>query len=247
VVGVSIWTVKIDNRNGRGGNPQRIPVELAFQFGKYEGDCARGACGRRNDAHRGCSGAAKIAVRLIKDLLIVCIGVDRSHEATIDLYLSWTTFAAGARQLVVQEHSKQRDEPWVILVFVHSHHNGEIFAFGRRRNNDLLRSAFGDVVFSSKNCFPLLVHAVFLDREEAGALDDNIDSVVAPSSLDRSVSLKTLIGLPSMISACCRLDRAVELAVVRIVLQQVSHRLEIADIIERHDFECLRIVIPDCL
>ncbi len=136
----------------------------------------------------------------------------------------------------------------VILVIVHAHDDGEVLAFGRRGDDDLLSAAPGDVVLGALHYLALLVDAVLLDGEQAGGFHDDVHAQIAPGDLARIGFLEGLDFLAvNHQRAIHNLNRAVEAAIVAVVLQQVRHRLQVADVVERDDFQGLRMVIANGL
>ena len=74
--------------------------------------------------------------------------------------------------------------------------------------------------------------------EEAGRLDRDVDAELAPRQL-RRIALGDELDLvvADADEAVARLDRQVERAEHRVVLQQVRHRLRVADVVRRDDLE----------
>ncbi len=136
----------------------------------------------------------------------------------------------------------------IILVFVDAQHDGQVFAFGRSRNDDFLGATGGDVIDCAFDGLALLVHAVFLDGEQTGRLDHDVDAQVLPRDGGRIGLLEDLdflaIDQQAIIS---NFDGAVEATIVRVVFEQVSHGLRIADVVEGDHFQFIWIQIADGL
>ena len=134
----------------------------------------------------------------------------------------------------------------IILVFVDAQHDGQVFAFRRGGNNDFLGAAFGDVIDRAFDGLAFLVHAVFLDREQAGGLDDDIHAQVTPR--DRG-GIGLFEGLDLLAvndeSIISNFNFSIEATIVRVVLEQVGHGLHVADVVERDHFEFIWILIAD--
>ena len=89
----------------------------------------------------------------------------------------------GGRRKAVRGAGSVRNDMvlgWIVLVFVDAQHDGQILAFGGSRNDDLLGAARGDVIDCTLDGLALLVDAVFLDGEQTGRLDDDVDAQVFP-------------------------------------------------------------------
>ncbi len=56
----------------------------------------------------------------------------------------------------------------IVLVFVDAQHDGQVFAFRRSGNDDLLGAAGSDVVDCTLDGLALFIDAVFLDGEQTG-------------------------------------------------------------------------------
>ena len=126
----------------------------------------------------------------------------------------------------------------IVLVFVDAQHDGQVFAFGGGGNDDLLGATGGDVIDCTLDGLALLVDAVFLDGEQTGRLDHDVHAQVFPRDGGRigfledfdflAIDQQTIVG---------NFDGAIEAAIGRIVLEQVRHRLHVADIVEGNHFQ----------
>ena len=134
----------------------------------------------------------------------------------------------------------------IVLVFVDAQHNGQIFAFGRSRNDDFLRAAGSDVIDCAFDSLTLLVDTVFLDGEQTGRFNDDVNAEVTPFDGGGVGFLENLdllaIDDETVIS---NFHCAVEATISRIVFQQVRHGLRITNVVERDHFQFIRIHIAN--
>ncbi len=132
----------------------------------------------------------------------------------------------------------------VVLVIVDAQHNRQVFAFGRSRDDDFPGPALADVVDRALDHLALLVDAIFLDGEDAGAFDHDLDAQAAPRDVGRVGFLERLDLLPvDNQGILCHLNLAIETAIVRVVLEQVGHGWQVTNIVECNHFQLLRVVI----
>ena len=178
-------------------------------------------------------------MRQVQDLLVVCVGVDGGHEAALDRVLVMHDFrrrrqtvrgAGGIRNNVVLLR--------VILVLVDAQHDGQVFAFRRSGDDDFLGATAGDVIDCALDGLALLVDAVFLDGEQAGGLRSRYPPPGPPMGSQRIGLFESLdlLAIDDQ-TVIVYFDRAIEAAIVRIVLEQVRHGLHVADVVERNDFQ----------
>jgi hypothetical protein len=130
---------------------------------------------------------------------------------------------------------------WVVGVVVHTQDDRHVGIRGRRGDDDLLRSRV-----------EVLLRAVAF-REEPRRLDRDVDSEVAPRQL-AGLSLGKHLELvaPGCDLSVRGLDTVREPPVVRVVLEQMRHRLRVAEVVDRDDVElaaalekCAEEVAPD--
>jgi hypothetical protein len=166
-------------------------------------------------------------VRAIDELLVAGVGVHGLHEALLD-----------AERVV--EHLHDRHEAVrgaarvgddllgreVEVLVVDAVHERRVGAVARGRHDDE-RGATLEVVGGG----------VALG-EDAGRLDDDVDAEVAPRELLRIAHLQHLeLVTVDRDAARGGLDGLAERAHHRVVLQQVRHRLERAEVVHRHDVD----------
>src|SRR5262249_50063277 len=114
----------------------------------------------------------------------------------------------------------------VVLAVVDAEHDSEIGVSRGGGDDDLARAGL-----------QMLLGAVAL-REEAGRLDDDVDSEVAQGKIG-GIALGEKLDLVSAYGngAVPELDGNLERAEYRVVLQKMGHRLRVAEIVRRNDLE----------
>ena len=112
----------------------------------------------------------------------------------------------------------------VVAVVVDADHDREVGVGGGRRDDDLLRAGI-----------EVLLRAVAA-REEPGRLEDDVDPELAPRQR-RRVALREHLHLlaAGIDDAVAERDLARERAERRVVLQEMSHRGGITEVVERDD------------
>jgi hypothetical protein len=124
----------------------------------------------------------------------------------------------------------------VVLLVVHAHHHGDVFVLSGGRDHDLL-GAGGQVAARL-----LLVH------EQARGLDHDIDAEVLPRQLGRALRADDLdvlvvddehVGLGLVGRRLLGTDAALELALNRVVLEEVREVVGGHDVADRHHVEIL--------
>jgi hypothetical protein len=143
-------------------------------------------------------------------------------------HASFRTFATGPRQLVVG-------------VLVHAEHEGHVGIGRRRGDDDLLRARV-----------QVELRLVAL-REEPGRLEGDVDAEILP----RKVGRVALVQEPHLVAVhddrvLARLDVHAERPEHRVVLEEVRHRLRVAQVVHRDDLDvgsarahCAEEVPPD--
>ena len=218
---------EIDDRAGRDGRAHRHPVDLALQLGHDDADRA-GRSGRgRDEVERGGAGAAEVRVRAVLQHLILRVRVDRRHEAALDPVRLVEDLRD--RRDAVRRARRVRDDVVllrVVLAVVDAEHDGEVRVGRGRGDDDLARAGL-----------KVLLGAVAL-REEAGRLDDDVDAEVAPRKV-RGIALGEELDLVSADRdrAVAELDGDGELPEHGVVLEEMGHRLRVAEIVRRDDLE----------
>jgi hypothetical protein len=190
-------------------------------------DRTRGAGRGRDQVDRGRVRAPQILVREVEDLLIVRVRMDRRHEAVLDPpalveHLRHRRDAVGRARGVRDD----RMLGGVIVTVVDAEHEGHVRVGGGSRDDHLLRA-----------CVEMLLRRRPVG-EEPGRLDHDVDAEVGPRKRRR-----VALGQPLHFVARDR-QRATghfhvfaEAPEHRIVTQQMRHRLDVAEVVERHDLE----------
>ena len=136
----------------------------------------------------------------------------------------------------------------IVLVFVDSQHNRQVFSRGGSRNDDLLGAALGNVVDRALDRLALLVDAVFLCLEQACGLHDNLHAQAAPGNCRRIRFLECLDALAVHNERLVlHFHFAVEASIVGVVLQQVCHGRQIADVVEGNNLEVSGMIVANGL
>src|SRR5579885_1512610 len=181
--------------------------------------------------------APEILVHLVKNALVVGVGVDRVHQAALDAEGVVQYF--GCRSQAVRCTGGVGDDivlAGIVHIFVDAEHNRDILAFGRSRDNYFLRTA-------------AQVGRRFLRiGEKPCGLDDELHTQIPPGNL-RRVALRDDLDVMAVDDkrVLCRLDSARKTPVGRVVLQQVSVGLCIGNIVDRNDLDILRVALKHCL
>ena len=115
------------------------------------------------------SGATRILVGDVEDALVVRVAVDRVHEAALDRHE--VVDDLGGRREAVRRAARVADDvvgSGVVAVLVDPEDDRDVLALGGGADDDLLRTGVD-------------VRARLVGiREEAGALEDDVDAEVAP-------------------------------------------------------------------
>src|SRR5690606_472615 len=132
----------------------------------------RRAGGRRDHVQSSGARTAKVLVRQVEDALVVGVAVDGGHQRTLNFELVVDDLrrrgeAVGRAGSVGDDVVVGR----VVLLFVDAETNGDVFAFGRSRNDDLLRARF-----------QVLGRRVTVGKAPR-AFDDDVAAQVAPRQL----------------------------------------------------------------
>ena len=218
---------EVDDRADRDRRTHRHAVDLPLEVGEHDPDRAGGARRGRDEVDRGGPGAAQVLVREVEGLLVVRVRVDRRHEAALDPVRLVQDL--GDRRDAVRRAGGVRDDVMllrVVLAVVDAEDDREVRVGGRSGDDDLLGTRL-EVL--------LRVGAL---REQAGRLDRDVDAEIRPGEVGR-VALRDELDLVAVDGdrVVTRLDRDVEIAEDGVVLEQVRHRLRVADVVRGHDLE----------
>ena len=208
-------------------HPHRDAVELALELGQHERGGLRRAGGGGDDVLRGSPRPAQVLVREVKDDLVIGVGVDRGHQALADA--EGVVQHLGHRRDAVRRAGRVGDDVvlrGVVLVVVDAHHDRDVLAGGRRRDNDLPGAA------------GQMLGRVGSLREPAGRLDHHIHAEVAPRQRGR-VALGQHLDrvVPGPDDVAVRRHVQVERAEQGVVLEQVRTGGEVAQVVSRDDLD----------
>lgn len=162
---------EVDHADGGGGDAERHAGEFSLDFGADEADRFGGAGGGRDDVNG--SGAAAFPIftrRAIDRFLGGGVAVDGGHETFLHAETFFEKDMDEGSKTVGGAGGVGDDVVLgvVVLVVVHAHDDGDIFAFGRSRDDDLFAPggdmAFGFVRFG----------------KEAGGFNDVVDPEIFP-------------------------------------------------------------------
>ncbi len=221
-VDLAVLKVEIDHRHRRRRHAERHATELALHLGQHQRDGLGGAGRRRDDVDGGAAATFPIfARRTIDGLLGGGVAVHRRHQ-TLGQAESFLQHDVHDGREAVGGAARVRNDAvlaGVVLLVVHAHDHRDVLALGRGRDDDLLRAG-GQMSLGLLGV-----------REEAGRLDDVVDAQLLPGELGRrlgadhqhvlTVDGQHVVGFlvrPRLLRA----DVPVELALDRVVLQQVG-------------------------
>ena len=109
---------------------------------------------------------------------------------------------------------------------VHAHDDGDVFALGRARDDDLLGTSVD------------MLGSKFTRLEDAGGFNNDVDAELAPGQVLGIALAEHLGGMAVGHKAVFgNLDRVECAAVDGIVLQQMGHRGNVAQVVNRNDVE----------
>ena len=153
--------------------------------------------------------------------------MDRGHDAALNAEVIVQDL--GQRSKAVSGAGCVRDDVVllvVVILVIHTNNEGAILVLRRSGDDDLLGATVN--VGLGLGCID----------EEAGGLDDDIDTEIAPRKISRVALSENLDFLAiNDDGALCCLDGAGEAAHDRIVLQQVSKSLGVGEVVDGHNFQ----------
>ena len=161
-------------------------------------------------------------------LLVVRVRVDRRHEAALDPVRVVQDLRDGRD--AVRRARRVRDDVVllrVVLAVVDAEDEREVRIGGGRRDDDLLRAGARGASRPPSRVLKCPVDSM-----------RDVDAELAPREL-RGIPLGEELDLVAADAdeAVAGLDRDVEVAEHRVVLQQVRHRLRVAEVVRRDDLE----------
>ena len=211
-------------RDVRCRDADRGSVKLACKLGQHQANRLR-STGRGRDHRQSCRTCAmQVLMRQVEDALVVGVGVDRRHVALADTakvvqHLRDRRQAVGGAGGVRNDLVIRRK-----LVVVHAIDDGEVRTFRRRRYQHLLRAG-GE-----------MRGGLVLVGENAGTFHHDVDAERSPGQF-RGIAFVQHLDVPGADIEAVTFDPdlALERPVHGIVFQQMHIRLQIADIVDRHD------------
>ena len=218
---------EIGERPRRDRGPDRNPVELALQVREHEPDRLRRARRGRHEVDRRRPCAPQVLVGRVLQVLVLRVRVDRRHEAGLDL-------REVVQDLRERRHAVRRaggvgDDVVgvrIVGVVVDAEHERDVRIGRGRRDEDLLRAGV-----------EVLLGALAVG-EDAGRLDHHVDAEVAPGERRGIALAQHLQLLPTRAErAVGELDLARERPQVRVVAEQVGHRLRVAEVVQGDDVD----------
>jgi hypothetical protein len=160
-------------------------------------------------------------------VLVVRIRVDRRHEAALDPVGLVQNLRDGGD--AVRRARGVRDDVVllrVVLPVVHAEDDRDVRVGGRSGDHDLLRA-----------CLQVLLGVRALG-EQPGRLDRDVDAEICPRQVAGVALGEELDLVPADADhAVAGLDREIERAEDGVVLEQVRHRLRVADVVRGHDLD----------
>jgi hypothetical protein len=174
------------------------------------------------------TGAARVLMDLVKNLLIVGIGVDRGHQPALD-----------ADRIV--EHLRERGEAVGGAAGVRN----DGVCGGQRRVVDAVDHGEIDFLRGRRDQHPLrsrveMLLAAGAVGEEAGAFERDIDAISLVRQLGRIALGRHVdaLAVDDQVVAI-DLDRALERTVDRIALEQAGVGFRIGQVVDRDEFEIM--------
>src|SRR5680860_27821 len=219
---------QVGGRPRRQRHAHRVAVELALELRHDQGD-GLGCSGRGRDHVQGSgASAAQVLVRVVEDVLVIGVGVDRRHQATLDA--ERVVDDLGHRRQAVRGARGVGDDVvrrWVVVQVVDAHDDGEVLALCRRGDDDLL-GACGEVLAGAGRV-----------GEEAGRLDDDVGAHLGPREV-RRVALgedrEAALASDGDLAFACD-DVLAESAEDAVVLKQVREGLRVRQVVDAHHLD----------
>ena len=213
---------------GGGGNPEGHAVQLAVQFGQHQSHGPGRAGAGGDNVHRRRPRPPQVAVPLVQDGLVVGVRVDGGHQTMLHYEL-------------VMQHLHHRREAVgsaggvgddgvlvsVVQVVVDAQHQRQVFAPGRRGDDDLLgpaRQVSGGLLGVG---------------EDAGGLHNEVNPHLTPRNGRRVAFREYLDGAAVHDQvAVVGFHLAGVAAVAGIPLEQVGVGLGVGKVIDRRNLNC---------
>ena len=205
-----------------------MPSSLPLQLRQDEPDRLRGAGRGRDQVDRGRPRPTQVLVRQVEDLWsFVYAWIVVMKPCSIPK-ASCSTFASGATQFVVHEAFEiDVVRGRVVLVVVDAEHERDVGLGRRRRDDDLLRAGV-DVL--------LRVRRASVKKPVDSSTTSTPRSPHGSAAGSRSASI-LISKSPARIAPSPHLDVLAERPEDGVVLEQVRHRLRVAEVVRRDDLE----------
>ena len=218
---------EVGDRAGRDRGANRDPVDLALQVRQHEADRPGGAGRRRDQVDRRGAGAAEVLVRAGRgcwSFVYAWIVVMNPRSIPNE---SSSTFAIGATQFVVHE-------AFEMIECFSASYASSLTPSTSVMSGSVAGAEMTTFFAPASRCFCASSRV----REEARRLDHDVDLEVAPGQVRRIALRKPCQrGAVHLQRPAFDLDVTVEVPERRVVLQEVRHRRDVAEVVERDDLE----------
>lgn len=204
---------EVGQRTGGGGNAEGSAVKQTLELGNHLTDSLGSAGGGGDDVDSSCAHTAGIAVRQVKDALVVGVGVDGAHHALLDTPLVIENLNHGGKA-VSGAGSVGHDVVLlsIVLVVVDADAESQVGVLSGSGDKNLLGAGL-DVTLS-----------LLTSGEETGGLKNNVNTQLSPGELIRTQHTANNLDGVAVYNEVVTvdLDGAVELALRGVILEQVS-------------------------
>ena len=166
-------------------------------------------------------------MRKVEDLLVVGVAMNGVHVAALNTKVL-EQHLGNRSQAVRSARSVGNDVVrfLVVIAVVHAHDDGDVFALGRARDDDLLGTSVD------------MPGSKFARLEDAGGFNNDVDAELAPGQVLGIALAEHLGGMAIGHKAVFgNLDRVKCAAVDGIVFQQMGHRGNVAQVVNRNNIE----------
>jgi len=218
---------QVDQRDVRGRYANSQTVKLTLQFRQDQGDSLGSSGGRRNHRQGGGTGTAHVAMWQVEDALIVCVGVNRSHQTFDDAEVfqehlgNWCQTVGGAgciRNNIVPGG--------IVKFFIDAHTDCQIDLFARSADDNLAGAGLD------------MLASIFAVSKEACRFDNDVNAKLFPGQGSRVTFAENLdqlaVNLKTVLSGR---DISREDTVNRVVFEQVCESLWAGEIVDGNNFE----------
>lgn len=218
---------EVHHRDVRGGYAHGQAVQLAFQIRDHLGDRLGSAGCRGHDGHSGRPSSPQVLMGAVQQALIHSVGMDRCHEAPADFESVVEDLYHGG-QAVGRTGGIGNDRVLRRIVggLVDAHNEGSVDLFARNGKDNFFRTRVempGDLV---------------LLAELARRLENDVHAELLPGKIRQRGCYVGDDYLPSVDHQVLSIhgDVGSELAVDRIVLQEMRQVFQFGPGVDRYDF-----------